>query len=343
VLSLRVNLGFVAPLALLLAGIDLRLEYVGVGWSDVADVTRAAIDVALAGGNPYGLGYAVSFPPGAPFVYGPLALLWYLPFDNPANVDLAISVGILAVLALRGRILGLALYATVPIFLQLASDGSNDTSVGLLLLIGLVLLERLPRAGGFVLGLAVAFKPYALAWAPPLLIWGGLGPAAAMVLGAALLWLPAILLWGLGPILASLRMATDIADLPYYSLGDALDRLRVRLTRDELDVVRIVAAGLATLGVVFNVRSHRGVVLGGAVIFVATMYTGFWSTFAYLGSLAPVICWYLDGWVGNHARIRWPLDPWGSLAYEADLRWPKVPDRPRFILRRPKRQSDENA
>jgi len=333
VLSLRFNLGFLAPLALLLVGIDMRLLYVGVGWSDVAEVTRAAIDVALAGGNPYGIGYGVSFPPGAPFAYGPLALLWYLPFDNPANVDLAISIGILAVLALRGRILGLAVYATVPIFLQLASDGSNDTSVGLLLLIGLVLLERLPRAGGFVLGLAVAFKPYAVAWAPPLLIWAGLGPLMAMVIGAAVLWLPAIVLWGLGPILTSLRMATQIQELPYYSLGDALDRLRIRLTHDQLDVIRILAAGLATLGVVFNVRSHRSVVLGGAVIFVATMYTGFWSTFAYLGALAPVICWYLDGWVGNHARIRWPLDPWGSLATEADLRWPKVHDSPRLPVR----------
>jgi hypothetical protein len=103
-LSLRFNVGLAALIALFVAGIDLRLAYIGVGWTDVAEVTRAAIAHALAGGNPYGIGYAVSDPPGAPFAYGPLVLLWYLPFDDPARLDLLISCAILGVLALRGRL-----------------------------------------------------------------------------------------------------------------------------------------------------------------------------------------------------------------------------------------------
>ncbi len=324
VLSLRFNVGWLALAALFVAGIDLRVAYQGVGWTDVADVTRAAIAQALTGGNPYGVGYAVSDPPGAPFAYGPLLLLWYLPFPDPARLDLLISFVIVGLLALRGRILGLAVYATTPILLLLASDGSNDTSAGLLLLAGLVTLERFPRAGAFVLGVAAAFKPYALAWLPPLVAWAGLASAVPLVVGAGLFWLPALVMWGVGPILASFRTADQVHELAYYSLGQLLGRYDLAPPEAVLNIFRYVVGGVTALLALVVVRSHRGVVLGGAVIMLATLYTGFWSTYAYLGALAPVICWYLDDWLGFGQRVRWPLDPWGTLAAELDQRWPPL-------------------
>jgi hypothetical protein len=322
ILSLRFNVGLPALVALFIAGVDLRNAYIGVGWTDVAEVTRAAIAQVLTGGNPYGVGYAISDPPGAPFAYGPLTLLWYLPFPDPAQLELAISVLILGLLALRGRPLGLAIYATLPVLLLLASDGSNDHSAGLLILSGLVLLERLPRAGAFVLGLAVAFKPYALAWLPPLVAWGGAAASLPLFVGAGLFWLPALLIWGVGPILTSFRLADQAHDLAYYSLGQVLSRYGIHLPPEVINLLRPLAGGAASLIALFAVRTHRGVVIGGTVIFVATLYTGFWATYAYLAALAPVICWYLDDWLGNRRRIRWPFDPWGALAAEIDRRWP---------------------
>jgi hypothetical protein len=62
---------------LLLAGIALRILHADEFGSDVLAVTRSAIRYVSMGENPYGHGYLDSRPPGAPFAYGPLALLWY--------------------------------------------------------------------------------------------------------------------------------------------------------------------------------------------------------------------------------------------------------------------------
>ncbi|MDQ3938782.1 MAG: hypothetical protein M3253_08910 [Chloroflexota bacterium] len=321
-LSLRFHVGLAAVIALLFVGVDLRATYIGAGYSDVGVVTLAAIERAFAGGNPYGVGYDISSPPGSPFAYGPLTLLWYLAPVNPRMVELVVSFAILTMLALRGRPLGLAIFAASPVLAQVASDGSNDTSAGLLLLIGLVTLARAPRAGAFVVGLAIAFKPYALAWAPPIVAWGGLMALLPLVLGAGLLWLPAILLWGAGSIVESFRLADATKPDPFYALGHALRRFGVNATRELLDTFRFVAGGLTTLAVLPAVRSHRAVVIGGTLIFVATLYSGWWATFAYLAAIAPVVCWYVDEWLGWSGRVRWPTDPWATMTAAVDRRWP---------------------
>ena len=83
-------------------------------WAPRAHVTQAAIRTMLDGSNPYGVGIRQSIPPGAPFAYGPLALLWYLPsLAAPGGRELLLSDGRRAVLAIRGRPLGLALFATL--------------------------------------------------------------------------------------------------------------------------------------------------------------------------------------------------------------------------------------
>lgn len=238
---------------------------------------------------------------------------------------MAVAVAVLGLLALRGRLLGLAIYACAPILLSLTSDGSNDTSAGLLLLAGLVLVGRLPRAGAFVLGLAVAFKPHALAWAPPLLAWLGWPILLPLVLGAGLFWIPALLVWGVGNVLLSVRLSDEAHGAPYYSLGMALQRLGVRVDREELNLLRLVVGGFTALGVMTTVRTQRGVIVGGTLIFIATLFSGFWSTFAYFAAIAPVICWYVDDWLGyRDRRAVWPGDPVGRLEDAVERRWPSV-------------------
>lgn len=320
-LSLKFDVGPLAVAALVIAGIDLRIEAIGQGFSDVSVVVQAAIQQFLAGGNPYGIGYAVSNPPGAPFAYGPLALLWYMPTE-PRIIEMSVSFLILGLLALRGRPMGLAIYATMPILVGLVSDGSNDTSAGLLLLAGLVVMDRLPRAGAFVLGLAVAFKPYALAWAPPMAVWLGASTLLPLLVGAGIFWLPALLVWGPGSILRSFQLADAIHTGPYWSLGRILDRFG-GASPGFLGMFRFVAGGLTALAVLPFARSHRAVVVGGTLIFLATLFSGYWSTFAYLAAIAPVCCWYLDDWLGpSETRIAWPADPYGRLTAAIDSRWP---------------------
>jgi hypothetical protein len=327
-LSLRWRLAPLAALALLFAGIELRFAHFGVGFSDVLTVVRAAIEHVQAGGNPYGIGYEQSVPPGAPYPYGPLGLLWYLPvLDEPRKMEMAVAVVVLVLLALRGRLLGLAIYACAPILLSLTSDGSNDTSSGLLLLAGLVLVGRLPRAGAVVLGLAVAFKPHALAWAPPLIAWLGWPILLPLLVGAGLFWVPALLIWGLGNVLLSITLSDQAHGAPYYSLGMALQRLGVPIDREELNLLRLVAGGLTALAVMLAVRTHRGVIVGGTLVFLATLFAGFWSTFAYFAAIAPVVCWYIDDWLGaRDSRALWPGDPVGRLEAAIDRRWPRIDD-----------------
>src|SRR4051812_43226038 len=90
-ISLRWSLGWAVLPLLVLLGVYLRVDLGGHVGSDVLAVTRAAIDAFLAGGNPYGRGYDISVPPGAPFAYGPLALLWFIPaHTHPADMELLV-------------------------------------------------------------------------------------------------------------------------------------------------------------------------------------------------------------------------------------------------------------
>lgn len=322
-LSFRFPVGRLAVVALVIAGIDLRLDYARVG-SDVLLVTRAAIDAVLAGGNPYGIGYAVSTPPGAPFPYGPLALLWYMPL--PAQlIEFAVALAILGMLAVRGRLLGLALYACAPVLVVTAADGSNDTSLGLLLLIALVLTERWPRLGAFALGLAIAFKPTALAWAPPMVAFAGWTGMLTLALGAGLFWLPALVAWGPAAIFESIARANSIHGGTYYSLAHALARFGIGLSTVAFDAFRFGAAGLLGLLALWRVRTPHAVIGWGAAIFLLALFGGFWSTFAYFAAVGPIVAWHVDEWLGHaDSRVRWPTDPVGRLAAAVDKRWSRL-------------------
>ena len=319
---MRFRLGPVALIVLFLVGVELRYAEFGQGVSDVAQTTVIAINALLSGQNPYLIS---NFAGVAPFPYGPLSLLWYLPLHDPRVQDFAVSIALMAVLTLRGQPLGLALWATAPVLIHLASDGSNDHSAALFLLVALLVLERSPRIGAVLLGVAAGFKIYALAWLPPILFWVGVWPFVAGVVAVVAVWLPAAVAWGPTNILAAFQAADATHKTAYYSLGETLGRLRIAVPRSWLDTFRLVAGGLTAVVVSPFVRSYRGVLVGGIAIYMVTLYTGFWSTAAYLVSPMLLLSWYIDEWIGPPGtRIRWPRDPVGRITEKADRRWPTV-------------------
>jgi hypothetical protein len=333
VASLRFELGPLALIALFLVGLELRVAEFGLGGtSDVPETIKAALHDMVSGGNPYAPVFDPSLPNRQPFPYGPLSLLWYAPLNDPRLVEFGVSIGLLAALAIRGRPMGLAVWATAPLLYHLASDGSNDHSAGLFLLIGIVVLERMPRAGAALIGVAAGFKVYALAWLPPVFVWLGAGAFLSGILGFVVVWLPAVIAYGLGNILDALQLADAVHHQPYYSLGEVLSRFGNGQTREFLNELRLVVGAITALVVSRFARSHGAVVAAGIVIYMATLYSGFWSTSAYLVPPALLVCWYIDVWLGRDARgdgkdetrIRWPRDPIGRLIGAVDLRWPKV-------------------
>jgi hypothetical protein len=299
-------------------------------------VTSAAIERALEGLNPYGVGYHVSTPPGAPFPYGPLALAWYLPFRfDPRIVEYLAAAGILVALALRGRPLGLLVYALSPALILTTIDGSNDTSAGLFVLVALVAMRRSVVLGGVALAVAVSFKLYAAAWVPAFALWAGPAGLAALLVSSAVLWMPALLAWGIAPIADSLRLAQVIHEGVSGATGRMLQDLTgIPMDPEGWDRLRLVLGGITGVVTLVFVRSSRSVIVAGAATFIVTLYAGYWTSVSYLAALAPIVCWYLDEWTLASPRcVTWPGDLAGRVTAWLDARWPLC-DQPR-TWRRP--------
>jgi hypothetical protein len=293
------RVGWLGILVLLGVGIALRLDATGHFVSDVLDVTGAALRRAFQGENPWGHGFLNSRPTGAPFPYGPLAVFWYTPaIDAPRWLELFVSCGILALFAVRGRPVGLAVYATAPTAILTATDGSNDTSAGLLILLALVIAAKRPWAGAAILAAAVAFKPYAAAWLPALVVYGGLPALAAFVIATVAIWAPSALTWGLGNYLKSLELAEQTHHSTYWSLGVVYEEIVGKSApREVLDRLRLVFGAIVALGGLWFARTIDGVILAGILVFVVVMFGGYWGSYAYLGAIAPIVCWRLDDWL----------------------------------------------
>lgn len=321
--SLRWRIGPAVVVVLLLVGLALR-AVPSTGFSDVLTVTEAAVREVLAGGNPYGHGFEESFPPGAPFAYGPLALLWYLPaLDDPGSLEFLAAAIVLGLLTLRGRPLGLAVYAVTPAFVVATGDGSNDTTAGLLILVALLAAVRAPVAGAVLLAAAVAFKPYALAWLPGLLAYGGIiAPLVAFLATSVVAWVPTLIAYGPREMLWSLREADALHGPAYYSLAYGLGAPEA-VPKPVWNGIRVaLGVGLA-LGNLFLVRSASALIIGGTLVFGATLFLGWWGSFAYFAAVAPILCWHLDGWLGlERHRVVWPGDPVRRVTVWVERRWP---------------------
>lgn len=301
--SFRWNVRVATLLVLLAGAVALRAVIADREGSDVLDVTSAAIERVLAGLNPYGVGYVESTPDGSPFPYGPFALLWYLPLrDQPDLIELGASIAVAITLAVQGRLVGLAVYAAMPILVATAVDGSNDTSLGLLLLVAFLVAQRWPAAGAVVLAAAVAFKLSALAFVPVFLLWGGPRVAGAFLSASVVVWAPVVAHWGIGSFLRSAEMAEATHRVAtIWSLGSVVrDVTGVRV--EALDQLRFVLGGVLALVTLPLRRSLDGVILAGSAVYLVTLYAGNWATFAYFAGLAPLICWRLDDWLGLESR-----------------------------------------
>ncbi len=321
--SLRWRLGPLVIVVLLLVGLALR-AVPSSGYSDVLVVTEAAVREMLAGGNPYGHGFEASTPPGAPFAYGPLALLWYIPsLDDAGELESLAALLVLVLLALRGKPLGLAVYAVTPALVVAAGDGSNDTTAGLLILAALLLAVRAPVAGAVALAVAVAFKPYALAWLPGLLAYGGVvAPLIAFLVVSAVAWLPPLVAFGPSAMLWSFREAEGLHGPAYYSLAYALEAPE-SVPQPLWNAFRVFAGAALAVANLLLVRSTASLIIGGTLVFGATLFLGWWGSFAYVAAVAPVLCWHLDGWLGlDRFRVVWPGDPLRRVTTWVDARWP---------------------
>ena len=292
----------VAPLAiavLLVVGVGLRTAIETHFGSDVIDVVASAIRHVELGENPYGVGYTASRPEGAPYAYGPLALLWYGPLQNDGwRLEIFIGCVVLTLLALRGKLLGLAIYATSPVLVAISGDGSNDTSGGFILLVAFIVARRRPVLGAVLLAAAVAFKPYAAAWAPAYLVWAGWGAIAVFGAATLVLWSPVLLVWGVPSFLKSLDMANRVHNFTYFSFGELFESVTHHTPlRELLDNLRLVLGTITALVTLRWARSLDGVIIAGTLVYLVTLYMGFWSTPAYFAGIGPILCWRIDDWL----------------------------------------------
>jgi hypothetical protein len=302
VAAARWQLRWLPVVVLIACGAALRLSAFGEEASDVSDVTSAAIQVLLAGGDPYGLGYLVSRPAGAAFPYGPVALLWYLPtWWDPALIELAVAgllMGWLGLRAGRGRPLGLAIMALAPPLVLASVDGSNDTSAGLMILAAMAVATRRPVAGAAILAVAVAFKPYAVAWVPALLLWAGVPAMVAFIGASVIAWGPVLFMWGPGSYLKSLAMAQEThLRSSYWSVAAILDGIAPGLAPRALESVRYLVSGAVAVVGALRVRTLDGVIVVGTAAFVLAQFTGYFGSYVYIAAVAPLLCWRVDDWL----------------------------------------------
>lgn len=291
------------PVAVLVtSAISLRWATYGRVASDVTDVTKAAITIALQGGNPYGIGYAVSNPPGAPYPYGPVDLAWYAPFvGNPILLEVLVAIGLTLYFGWRaahGRPVGLAIFALAPPLVLTSVDGSNDISAGLFILVALAVAGRRPALGAALLAVAVAFKPYAIAWLPPLVAWAGLPVVVAFLGMSVVAWSPVLFNWGIGSYARSLTMAQEThLRQAYWSLGAIIDGIAPDFVARSFETIRYVASGAVAILGGLRVRSIDGVIAVGTVAFVIAQFGGYFGSYVYLGAIAPILCWRIDDWL----------------------------------------------
>jgi hypothetical protein len=161
-------------------GIIDRFAQVAFNGSDVIGVTVEAIHVVTIGGNPYAHTYHQTRPQGSPFPYLPGEIAWYgllqrltghvVGVDKWAGIGIVLLLAGLAFAAGPGpAALATVLYATFQPAILRSLDGSNDTSLGFLILLAVVLLAahgrfRLPvlfYLSAAFFGWALLFKAFA--------------------------------------------------------------------------------------------------------------------------------------------------------------------------------------
>lgn len=275
-----------AAILIIIASVVLRLHTIGFGFADQITVSLSAFDYVLAGGNPYGVGYETTVPPGAPFPYGPLGLVWWLPGPT---VEFAAVVATMALLWWRGSWLTFAFVAGWHQSVVLTFVGINDYSPGLLIALAVVLLPKRAALAGATLAVAAALKPYAAAWFLPFVGVGGAATAAAIVGVSLTLWSPVLFVWGIPSFLRSLELAVLVHA---EESANAFD----------IPVLRWIAVPMAAAGMF--VRRWEFAVLLGAAVFVAFLFTQHWASYGYWMALAPAVGLAVESLWRDRASLR---------------------------------------
>ena len=234
----------------------------------------------------------------------------------PRLAELLSASFVVSILALQGRFLGLAIYAATPAFVHTSVDGSNDTTLGLLIALTFLLASHRPALAGAVLAGAVAFKLSALAWVPAFLVWGGWRVAGAFGAASVLFWSPVLFVWGPAAFLQSTAQANAIHRDMVWSLGAVLRDWLGETAVRALDTVRFAFGGFVALLTLPSIRRADGarapgggdlpdraaaldrVIVVGTLVYLVTLFAGTWATFAYFAAIAPVLCLRIDDWLG---------------------------------------------
>jgi len=132
-----------------------------------------------------------------------------------------------------------------------------------------------------LLALAIAIKPYAAAWAPGLIGFGGIWAAAVLVVLSLVLWSPVLLVWTPAVFLKSERLQLT----HHLDTGIALN----------LPILQLLAAPLSVLGLL--VRSWQAMYWVGLAIFLAFLYFSPWAGWGYLEGIAPSAMLMVELWL----------------------------------------------
>jgi hypothetical protein len=253
------------------ASIVLRLGYVDVCCTDQIAVSNAAWERVSHGlGGPYGVGYAETVPPGAPFPYGPLGLVWWL--AGPIT-EFGAALGIMVVLVWQRAFVTLAMFAAWQPWVYLTFAGLNDYSPALLLLVGLIAIRSRPLLGAGTLAVAAALKPYAFAWFLPAIGYAGLRGAAVMAVTTALLWSPLFLWWGGVPaFLETVRLAAQA-----HPEANAVN----------LPILRWGAVPFVALSLL--ARRWDDMVILGSAAFIIYLFLDRWASGGYWIAVVPIL------------------------------------------------------
>jgi hypothetical protein len=254
---------------IIVVSIILRFGFADRCCADQIIVSQSAWERVLSGQGPYGVGYPSTIPPGAPFPYGPLAVVWWLP--GPV-MEFVAALGIMAILAWQRALVTLAVFAVWQASIRPQWVGVNDYSPGLLILIAMLVLRSRPLVGAMVLAAAAALKPYAAAWFLPAIGFGGWGVAAVLAGATAVLWSPLLWWGGPGAYLESVRLAAAVHQVP----RDALN----------LPPLRWLAVPLAIAGL--WVHRWEWAVLVGSAVFVTFLFLDAWASYGYWLAVLPI-------------------------------------------------------
>ncbi|MGH2406913.1 MAG: hypothetical protein ACRDF7_02380 [Candidatus Limnocylindrales bacterium] len=303
-------------------GLALRIdELLGLGGSDVLDVTFEAIGVMLGGGSPYDHYYTLARPAGQPMPYPPAALLLHLPgyllggklgvFLNEAAFG-GLTVALLGGLASRlSWTLGLpamAVYASLGNMVYTSADGSNDTSTGAVLLLAVIAAAwawqggwsgRRVVAAGLAAALALATKQttvfVVLLLAVAIWEMGGRRVLARYVVAIAaflvVISVPFLLLGPIQYLRGLVAFAGVHLDVYGWNIWTFAQALRWQVPDPGPAAWINIAVTLAALLFVLRqpMSSIARATFFGTVVTLVLFLTARWDSFSYFAMIAPLV------------------------------------------------------